>query len=505
MSDSANQPMSAQACYSKRNTFKESLDEIGARIVEHVQAKGSHGELLIHLDYLKSFFEKALSWHKKAISCPGGSNQKNARLWENKLEADYKRYHDSANSYLTVTEEDSHASAQVPIVPDSPVDPSTQPLVPPQLNTNQGELPQANAGQGQFVTSDAPSFSRRLSLLGRKRADAWISYRNQHSLGFPSLPGRLPKMELPKFYGDPREWLKFAAAFNTLVHSNSNDNAYRMAMLQQSLSPSVQQSIATYLVDPEFYPVALSELQSIYGDPTLIAETYLDELASLKAVPDNDPVALRTFSYKLSAILAGLINEDFHQDLSASTTLSLLASKLPPRLRSKWTKRTMKMQGQNVRPNIEHFVDCLKEIAAHECRNSSIRILPARDFPEPKKPRLDIPQQKGKSLKPPKAKSYAISTSASSSAQCLACDGEHDSSSCNLYTRSSLDDRVSKVREKRACYRCLSRSHRCSDCPNKDPCGVDGCKKAHHPSIHGCGRIFPKPSSNPSSSQQASA
>jgi len=37
-------------------------------------------------------------------------------------------------------------------------------------------------------------------------------------------------------------------------------------------------------------------------------------LASLKVVPDNDPVALRTFSYKLSAILAGLINEDFHQD-----------------------------------------------------------------------------------------------------------------------------------------------------------------------------------------------
>ena len=90
-----------------------------------------------------------------------------------------------------------------------------------------------------------------------------------------------------------------------------------------------------YLVDPEFYPFALSELQNIYGDPNLIAQTYLDELASLNAVPDNDPVALRSFSYKLNAILAGLINKDFHQDLSASTTLSLLASKLPPRLRSK--------------------------------------------------------------------------------------------------------------------------------------------------------------------------
>ena len=45
-----------------------------------------------------------------------------------------------------------------------------------------------------------------------------------------------------------------------------------MAMLQQSLSPSVQQSILMYLVDPEFYPVALSELQNIYGDPNMIAQ-----------------------------------------------------------------------------------------------------------------------------------------------------------------------------------------------------------------------------------------
>jgi hypothetical protein len=41
-----------------RNNFKESLDEIGAKIVEHVQSKGSQEQLLIHLDYLTSFFEK---------------------------------------------------------------------------------------------------------------------------------------------------------------------------------------------------------------------------------------------------------------------------------------------------------------------------------------------------------------------------------------------------------------------------------------------------------------
>jgi hypothetical protein len=75
-------------------------------------------------------------------------------------------------------------------------------------------------------------------------------------------------------------------------------------------------------VDPKF-PLALSELQNIYGDTNLIAQTYLDELFSLKSVPDGDPFALRTFSYKVNAILAGLMNEDFHQSFKALERPSL--------------------------------------------------------------------------------------------------------------------------------------------------------------------------------------
>ena len=485
------QPLTPQACLDKRNHFKESLDEIGSKIREHVAAKGSREQLLIHFDYLTSCFEKSLSWHAKAVSCSGIQNN-NFRLivgqWVAKLNADYSDYRNVANSYLAISEQaplasppsDTGLELSVARVPQF-LDPTNS------LNTDPRQTLQAGTGQAQ--SAGGSTMTRRHSLLSKKRADSWIVGQGQSSISNSSLPGRLPKMELPKLYGDPKEWLKFAAAFNTLVHSNSNDNAYRMAMLQQSLSPSVQESISVFLVAPECYPEALSELRSIYGDPILIAQTYLDELASLKAVPDGDPVALRTFSYKLGAIFAGLVNEDFHQDLSASTTLSLLASKLPARLRSKWTKRVMKLQDQNVRPDIEHFMDCLKVIAELESRNSNLRILPARDFPDTKKPRLDIPQEKGKSPAP-KARSYAISFSNPPTGQCLACDGAHDSLSCDLYTNLSLDDRVAKVREKKACFRCLSRSHTCSDCPCKDPCGVDSCKKAHHPSIHVLRRIL---------------
>ena len=51
MSISVDPSLSAQVCFSKRDNFKESFDEIGSKIVEHVQSKGSREQLLIHLDY----------------------------------------------------------------------------------------------------------------------------------------------------------------------------------------------------------------------------------------------------------------------------------------------------------------------------------------------------------------------------------------------------------------------------------------------------------------------
>jgi hypothetical protein len=105
---------------------------------------------------------------------------------------------------------------------------------------------------------------------------------------------------------------------------------------------------------------------------------------------------------------------------------------------------------------------------------------------------------KGKSLKIPLRRLHTLSSpygirvsSAVLGHRCVACNGPHDSSTCPSYLQLSLDDRAAKVRESNACYRCLGKSHRSSDCTRNDRCGVDGCQKAHHFTLHGCGRIYP--------------
>ena len=101
---------------------------------------------------------------------------------------------------------------------------------------------------------------------------------------------------------------------------------------------------------------------------------------------------------------------------------------------------------------------------------------------------------RGKSVKMPLRRLFPYGIRISSAVfghRCVACNGPHDSCTCPSYLQLSLDDRAAKVRENKACYRCLGKSHRSSQCTRNDRCGVDGCQKAHHFTLHGCGRIYP--------------
>ena len=57
-------------------------------------------------------------------------------------------------------------------------------------------------------------------------------------------------MKVPKFAGDPHEWLNFSASFFATIHRASEDNVYRLTMLRESLSPKVRQTVEQYLYNP---------------------------------------------------------------------------------------------------------------------------------------------------------------------------------------------------------------------------------------------------------------
>ena len=222
-------------------------------------------------------------------------------------------------------------------------DPSYWPYTQPAFSS----WPISSTGALQVV----PTFAHHRGTPGivstpfaHPRADSWINSIAGYQPA-PPINFQPPKMKVPKFAGDPRDWLNFSASFFASIHRASDDNVYRLSMLRESLSPKVRQTVEQYLYNPNLYHLALQELQRIYVYPDLIVNTHLDALEYLDDVPDYNATALQEFVAQVNGAVSALISEDHQADLSATKTVNMLAKKLPlvyslTGLQEKWNYST---------------------------------------------------------------------------------------------------------------------------------------------------------------------
>ena len=66
----------------------------------------------------------------------------------------------------------------------------------------------------------------------------------------------------------------------------------RLAYIWLCLSPSVQDSTAHYLYDPNLYTCALEELEHLLGNPYLVALAHLKVIEYLPTVKEVNPEAM---------------------------------------------------------------------------------------------------------------------------------------------------------------------------------------------------------------------
>ena len=69
--------------------------------------------------------------------------------------------------------------------------------------------------------------------------------------------------------------------------------------------------------------------------------------------------------------------------------------------------------------------------------------------------------------------------------KCLCHKGaNHLTHECRAYLSKSIEERKGILKEKGACWSCLKRGHRIQECRNKNVCGVNGCTRRHHATLH---------------------
>ena len=111
----------------------------------------------------------------------------------------------------------------------------------------------------------------------------------------------LPQPEVPKFTGDPIEYITFTMAFDARIASRINKNSDMLYYLDQHLQGEPKELIGGCLyMDPDRgYPEARQLLHREYGEPYKVSTAYVSKVLSWPTIKHDDSVGLRKLCFFL--------------------------------------------------------------------------------------------------------------------------------------------------------------------------------------------------------------
>lgn len=176
--------------------------------------------------------------------------------------------------------------------------------------------------------------------------DAWI---NDLALGLAnpitSHSGlKPPRVEVPKFDGNPHLWPLFIQSFKAQVHDTGTNDAVRLSLLRGSLSPEIQDHIGEALINPNQYSAALTELQRRFGKSLVVTLAFTASLLNLKPFEDGHFDSLKRFSLLVRSAVSTLGQSGYSLGFFGGSTLIQISSKLPPILKMRWTEVSWRVQ-----------------------------------------------------------------------------------------------------------------------------------------------------------------
>jgi hypothetical protein len=152
----------------------------------------------------------------------------------------------------------------------------------------------------------------------------------------------LPKSDIPILNGDPMMWPRWITGWKNLVHRAGIPDSHKISLLQQYLSPSVQQEIGIALYNPDMYHEVMATLKAYYGMPELVATRHLDTILQATPVIDGDRKGLTQLILNIRSTVAVLNASEADTELNSQVVINQIISKLPHSTQVKWISYTVK-------------------------------------------------------------------------------------------------------------------------------------------------------------------
>ena len=242
---------------------------------------------------------------------------------------------------------------------------------------------------------------------------------------------RLPKLNLPTFSGNYKNWTSFFDLFTSSVDSNSTlTNSQKLQYLKASLTADAAKLLSSFTVTDNNYETALDVLKKRYNNPRMIARAHVQSIFDLPKMRNDNGNDLRKLiegieEHRLSLQTLGLPVE--HYDLFL---IFLVTERLDLETRRQWEIASPGTSLQTYEA-LKTFIET--RCNALEASTPS----PKQFYSEHKNQSQQNSQQHNQSY----AGTQSIET-------CLCCGQEHRLYTCPKYNGLTIDEKTDFIKKK---------------------------------------------------------
>ena len=309
-----------------------------------------------------------------------------------------------------------------------------------------------------------------------------------------------PNVDMDYFDGNPLDFHYFKSLFEELIEKKIDDPLGKLARLIKYTRGEPKKLIqhCIQMPQPDGYNMAMELLQKEYGDPHKVSSAYMKELRSWKPIPSGDVKELKKYYRFLLKCNTNRKGDMYLKLLDNPETLRVLQSKLPYKMRERWTRRAVQQRETGKGELV--FSDFI-ELVRMECKfldDPVYSLLPDsgdRDKADDKNKRKyggHIEDDKNRrKFGGPIEKNFASLVKESDQEvqlhdACLYCADRHDIDSCPKFTQLSHRERRGYLFKQKICFYCyevfVSSDHGYNKCKNRRFCTI--CKEPHPTALH---------------------